>query len=60
VQGDVTSWRVAFMLGMLAGALGAVHTITSDQAFDVLPDTFTVGVELRCLVAGCELAYYTR
>jgi hypothetical protein len=42
VQGDITSWRVAFMLGLLAGALGAVRNTPPGQAFDVLPATFTV------------------
>ncbi|KAF6256934.1 hypothetical protein COO60DRAFT_53297 [Scenedesmus sp. NREL 46B-D3] len=42
VQGSVTSWRVAFMLGMLAGAFGAARSVPADNAgFDVLPDTFT-------------------
>jgi hypothetical protein len=42
VQGDVTSWRVAFMLGMLAGSLAAARSMPADNTFDVLPETFTV------------------
>lgn len=40
VHGAITSWRVLFTLGMIAGSLIA-RGITPD-AFDVLPATFTV------------------
>lgn len=40
MQGHITSWRVLFTLGMLAGAYMAAGI--TPNAFDVLPATFTV------------------
>jgi hypothetical protein len=40
VQGSITSWRVLFTIGMLAG--GYIAAGITPDAFDVLPATFTV------------------
>ncbi|WIA31133.1 hypothetical protein OEZ86_001153 [Tetradesmus obliquus] len=41
VQGDVTSWRVVFVLGLGGGALAAARSVPAGNVFDVLPATFT-------------------
>lgn len=51
VQGDVTSWRVAFVLGLGGGALAAARSVPAGSAFDVLPATFTV----TCCMMFCRV-----
>jgi hypothetical protein len=54
VQGDVTSWRTAFLLGMLAGSLAAARSVPADSVFDVLPETFKVRVS-QLAVNECQV-----